>query len=659
MGDGSQAVSSLDAGPLSSNHQNFTSETGCVACHSAHNSGTMGWLKAALTPSNVSENCVECHSFRHPIDGAHNSETIALVHKQSTTCTMCHVEHKGANANITAITDSQCNSCHETKFDSFAVNHSAFSAKYPFDKRTAIAFNHSSHLGTYFVDKRYETNAPKNGCIGCHDISRGERAVPIRGFKDTCAACHIDTIRERPLVLFTFPEFEENPFNEAEVIKEQGLFPDQMKASRDSIEELTGKITGNTISELAAAAAEIRVTATLGVKAGKKAAIRVLANRMSNNAASLFSQNKSRFGTTARELLKTPISKLSSGANKATTFLSETAHASLLEAIEEIEDGLTTLSKQRYSTTNKELISEMKVVANLLSDKMEELEADEEFEAVSSETLPPIAAALMDIDGEEPDEYEAPVKSLISGVLNDGVEAFAKLISNAGGEPELLLQGLTGDLITPAAASWAANREYEVSSASVKGGWHANELSLSYQPTQHGDAVMKAWLEFAVSKGTGSIREVLLDRSEGPGACIKCHAISNKAYTGKSTSNGVVQSETTKKQLVVEWKSNPGKGNPHVKYSHKPHVNLLGPGSWCSSCHKLNSSAKFDESFLQDDPTKFSSNFKSIDKNICSDCHAVGQVSQGCTTCHNYHIDPGFKKTMMSQLSDTNGKEEK
>ena len=104
--------------------------------------------------------------------------------------------------------------------------------------------------------------------------------------------------------------------------------------------------------------------------------------------------------------------------------------------------------------------------------------------------------------------------------------------------------------------------------------------------------------------------------------------------------------------LKVEWKSHPADGSPLVKYSHKPHVNLLGPGSWCTSCHKINEKAEFSAAFNQLDPHKFSSNFNSVKKGTCVECHGGGQVSQTCTTCHEYHQEPGFKKTMMRQVAD-------
>ena len=543
FGDNEQVASSLDAGPLSSIHQNFTAEKGCNSCHSAHGTGAMGWVNAALTTSGPSDNCTNCHQFNNPVNGAHNSAVIASKHPQNTSCTMCHTEHKGANANIITMNDAQCNSCHEQKISSFAGDHKAFSKTYPFGQRTAIAFNHSSHFSKHFKDARYAKNVPGKGCTGCHDAARAERAVPVRGFDETCAGCHQDTVASRPFVMFTFPELEKNPFKIEDIIESPG-----------------GSLT-----------AAVKATAELQGKVEK-------------------------------------------------------------------------LAEASGSDPGKVIVDDMKTILADLGDRIGEIEADEEYEPISSETLTPVSAELMGVNGEEIEEYAEATETLVSGILEDGVAALSELVNEAGGNPDTLLRGLSNDTVGPAFAAWAANKEYEPIGDTIEKGWYANELSLVYRASAHSDPVMKAWLDFAARKGTEPMSEALLSSSDGAGACTKCHAVSlNKA--GKSTS------QKEKGKLKVEWKSHPSDGSPLVKYSHKPHINLLGPGTWCTSCHKINEKSDFSAAFKQLDPNKFSSNFSSVAKGTCVECHGGGQVSQQCLTCHEYHQEPGFKKTMMKQVA--------
>ena len=184
--------------------------------------------------------------------------------------------------------------------------------------------------------------------------------------------------------------------------------------------------------------------------------------------------------------------------------------------------------------------------------------------------------------------------------------------------------------------AWAANKEYESTSETIEQGWYANELSISYNPVSHGDPVMKAWIDFIAKTGSEELREAYLSGSDGAGTCTKCHAIS----------------KTGEDKFEVEWKSTASLERPLVKYSHKPHINLLGPGTLCQSCHKINSEAKFADAFKQLDKHKFVSNFKSIQKDTCTECHGSGQVAQNCLTCHNYHQEPSLKKTMIWQIAE-------
>ena len=350
----------LMPGPLSSIHQNFTSEQGCNACHAAHGSGALGWLEAAMTKSGPSDNCTNCHQFKNPVNGPHNSALISASHPGNTSCTMCHTEHKGADANIVKMDDAQCNSCHKAKFASFATNHKEFSETYPFGQRTAIAFNHSSHFGKHFKDARYSKNAPAKGCVGCHNVALAERNVPVRGFDDTCAGCHQDTVAGREFVMFTFPEFEENPIDIEDIIESPG-------------------------GTLAAAA----------------------------------------------------------------------------KATQDLQGEVEKLAETTSSASSKAIVEEIKTILADLGDRVGSEEADEEFEPISSETLSPVSAELLGVNGEEVDEYAEATKTLVEGVLENGVTALAELVGEAGGNPDTLLRGLSNSTVVPAFTAWAANKEYE------------------------------------------------------------------------------------------------------------------------------------------------------------------------------------------------------
>ena len=62
----------------------------------------------------------------------------------------------------------------------------------------------------------------------------------------------------------------------------------------------------------------------------------------------------------------------------------------------------------------------------------------------------------------------------------------------------------------------------------------------------------------------------------------------------------------------------------------------------------LHSQADYMASFKNFDGNQWSSNFKSIEKKTCMQCHVKSKINQDCQTCHIYHLNPGFKKKMFS-----------
>jgi hypothetical protein len=261
--------------------------------------------------------------------------------------------------------------------------------------------------------------------------------------------------------------------------------------------------------------------------------------------------------------------------------------------------------------------------------------ADEaEYESISLDPLNPILSVLMDVDPDDAGAYEARVSSLLSGLATGELTSLTTLIVEADGNAQKLLSGLSPSLLKSASCSWAANQEYESGSSPIFGGWSADELSVSYTASKHNDSVLKSWLNFAADYEDETLNKTLLN-PDGPGSCIKCHSVS----------------ETD--AVRVEWKSLTGNLDEHNKYNHQPHLNLLGPGSQCETCHKLDKTADYAAAFKHKDPSVYASNFNAISKNVCSSCHKENNVSEACLTCHEYHVESLFKADVMADNINT------
>jgi predicted CXXCH cytochrome family protein len=264
-----------------------------------------------------------------------------------------------------------------------------------------------------------------------------------------------------------------------------------------------------------------------------------------------------------------------------------------------------------------------------------ESSAPEEYESISIETLNPILAGLLDVDPEDANSYGPKVAQLLRDLSEDNLAPLIELLSEAEGNPTNLLGGLSPSLLKAAACNWVSNKEHDRISDAKFGGWNAEELSITYTATRHGDPVLKEWIDFAaLSENQTLVKEIL--NPSGAGNCIKCHSVS----------------ETD--ELRVDWNSITDDSiKKHNKYNHQPHLNVLGPGSQCETCHGLNTKADYASSFKQTDPSVFESNFHPIKSDVCSSCHQKEKISEACLTCHEYHEDSSFKHNVMSNNLST------
>jgi hypothetical protein len=207
-GGGSSARDSIiSAGGLTSQHASIATARGCESCHLVHDENAGDWFLAAFKKNDMTDQCLDCHTFGGDARSGHNAKFAADL--PATECVMCHTEHKGENANITRMSDSQCNACHEVKIDAFDKNHPEFGPTYPHDRRTAIRFDHVSHMSKHFQIPRNVEKAPQ-ACADCHSVESAVRAPIPASYGKMCADCHAGDITSGELVLLSLPEFEED-----------------------------------------------------------------------------------------------------------------------------------------------------------------------------------------------------------------------------------------------------------------------------------------------------------------------------------------------------------------------------------------------------------------------------------------------------------------
>lgn len=298
----------------------------------------------------------------------------------------------------------------------------------------------------------------------------------------------------------------------------------------------------------------------------------------------------------------------------------------------------------------------------------DEVEFDEFFYEDNGDNLPTVMALLLNVPNDDPEEYSEAAGAFLNAIGESGGDPLSERLAELeGADPAKLLAGLDGELLRRAACAWMQKVEYESPSELAGGGWQSDGLSVSYRPSGHADPVARAWFDLAVNAPASvaandgdedavaraeALRDDLLG-DQGLGNCTKCHAVTQ--ITDKVPKNGDADGK-----LMVEWGFQPVVDRPYVKYDHRPHVNLLGPGSLCSECHTTNPQAEYAASFEQFDATKFQSGFKPVSQQKCTECHTKAKVRQDCLLCHEYHLEPGFNESMVShteQKPEATGKD--
>ncbi len=106
------------------------------------------------------------------------------------------------------MSNTQCQSCHSSRFHSFAVDHPDW-GQWPYDQTNQIAFNHSSHSLRHFPSKLDDAGkAIQFQCNQCHPASDQGDFVRTTSYETACAQCHDASLKQQTsnrLDLFVLP----------------------------------------------------------------------------------------------------------------------------------------------------------------------------------------------------------------------------------------------------------------------------------------------------------------------------------------------------------------------------------------------------------------------------------------------------------------------
>lgn len=635
---GAYGLDALSSGDLTTQHAEIRA---CGVCHKTFDQGPAHWMMSAFavdTEVDDSRLCVSCHALgAHPLKphnqvpadlwetsqrgGPPSAEGTASLLLEFAdilfdpgqnldgplACRTCHREHKGKNSGLTRMANDRCQACHRTKFANLSEGHPEF-GRYPFKRRTRLAFDHTSHLVKHFRDDKKKARAPTQ-CRSCHAPDIAGRTMRVSGFESACATCHAGQIEgegragTKGMAVFTVPGLDLEVLREREIAI--GEWPEDAEGEVSPFMDFLLSRS----AEYVAAQTVLEDVDLLDLSDADDAQLEAVARLAWSVKGLLFDLKMD--GMAGLEV------RLGEAMGRSLTKRDLVQLSGLLPV-----DSIRSAQGEWFPNVLSE------VTRHRAGESVPIPGGDEE---VAPAPAPRATVAAKDGDDDilagDDDQGKTDDDDILAGDDDQGKmdddDILAEDESDAPAPSAAARQAVDTE---PLAAmptpipddQWAAG-----------GGWYRDEFSLIYQPWGHADGFLRAWLNVSAGAsglaGESVARDIFrsLSAPRAPGVCIKCHSVDASA-DGTLSVNWIGSRPDTHHQ-------------PFTRFSHTSHFSLLEEKG-CLTCHTTDADADFQSGFKGNDPTTYASNFKPVDRLFCAQCHTSELAGDACTACHNYHV---------------------
>jgi len=718
----------LSPGPVNSVHSSLKS---CSTCHANIPGGpgnNFAWLQSIFTPADTMKGnlaCLDCHKNGKEALSPHGVEQSKLasitkrhqsvlpirpptitasfrkamfpveeVVKAGVGCATCHKEHQGKNADISAMPDAKCQTCHVAQFTDFQNGHPKFT-NYPSERRTRLIFDHAKHFNGYFPKAIADGNAPDNQpgvCADCHVTDGNKGLMVVEKYEQMCSVCHagqivgndrangpkgitllalpgldLAVLRERNADIGEWPED-----SDAEIPPMMKLligWDDKRRKMLEAVEKLD-------LLDLTDATDE-DITVVENFVWEIKSLIYQFAASKPTDAMKMLSPKMG--GSIDAELLASLTANMPRDVmlgvqrdwlpNLSTEVLRRLRGQRLMpdepEAKEAPVDETTEADAATPPPEKSADGSDDSILSgndDILAENKDDSILPGNDDILAEEKDDSILSGNDDILAEEKDD------SILSG--NDDILAEKKDDDILSGNDDILAEKKDDDILSGNDDILAENKDddilagdtgkEEVAKANVPedkpvempepmesedwaelGGWYRLDFAVLYKPIGHRDNFMRAWLDFTGEKyGDAKVKQAapifdMMTDKQAQGQCAKCHSV-DAAGAGSRQVNWAPFKVT---KTLAKF----------TKFSHEPHFGLF-PDKGCTACHTVDSKAKYLETYKEFDPLKFASSFEPIQQPQCSTCHVKKAAGQSCVLCHSYHVNKVITPIMSTRL---------
>jgi len=523
------------------------------------------------------------------------SQTLAPAPQAELQCAVCHQEHHGSESSLTELTNQQCQVCHTDAFHSFNKGHPEFYSGYPYNRREQIYFNHASHEARHFgvYQRLFPDGHAPSSCVDCHKMDPNGGKMEVRGFEQTCGACHAKQI-------------EDGLPNDAQLFATPGITADQLAETGAQIGVWPNKASvgynnwaaGSELSPLLALIASgdpefVKATENLhnvttddleGVTDEQRADIERLIWGVKRSV--LIASNKDQLESHLAGRLGGPPATLSSVA-------------------------FARLSKWRNEQ---------------FPDLAEELRTHAEKAAQPAPAEPPPT--------EEPPLEDPPDEEPMDSSEEGSAEAEAASDPSWGyfTSSKRSLEYRARGHADPVVKSWI---EFAVSLKFAP--------NAKYSPAEQA-AVDRLFTQWADPASTGRCMKChTIDQSKDGGVCINWISHRPENFTRFSHSPHIDYLREEREDAAEgdasqgeEAEGQDAKGNHALECANCHKLNI--ENDWAEKWHEFASQFTAPNTPPKTDALQFRTSFESVSRSRCAECHRNDGARNNCLTCHNYHI---------------------
>lgn len=606
----------------------------CQACH--EQASNVGWFSQDQSGHDgvtQADRCLDCHhtgmprstaKFAHNLRPAiRNQLKLASTGSSQSTwqdwmpseavdqddvqCSVCHKEHRGAQANLTFLSNQQCQTCHSQRFGSFADSHPDWN-QWPYGRSGQISFNHATHQLKHFPAGDRVQGAVAFDCKLCHERQADGELTRSASYEQSCGSCH-----DASLVI-------------------------DLAAGIDLV-----------------AMPSIPDAASSQIGGWPESATGFYDGRIAPMAQWLFRGEPELAGALA-SIPDQDFAKLDGGSGESIAVGNTIAkaHRQLLSQIDArgqsaIIDRLTRTGVDQSTASNW-----ARSISPQLIGRASEVwfgDPDEPGKPLADAGRKPLTVtpARFPLDDDLLGDELTNDDLLSTGqhgdsLLGDDLLGDDLLGDNLLGDDPLMEDSLS---VPDKSSDPAEDLRFDADRMLPAGGWYRDDLrvAIRYRGGGHADPVLRTTIEMASQLPVADPVRVELLNQRSVAACVQCHP---GAIDGAADRR--FEGPPEQENSIERWRSRPMvSGNQNsldrrpietqfTKFSHAPHLNIAGLSD-CQHCHQVAAlSGQTLASPGERDFHPWQQDFELLRRDQCSSCHTPTAAGDSCVKCHRYHI---------------------